>query len=308
MIRSFHQADFSAERILEAKHARRISVCIPARDEEATVGQVVAAIRTALIERHAVVDELVVIDDGSSDRTAEAARDAGAEVISAGERPPGHIDDHGKGQALWRGVQATTGDIVAFCDADIRNFDDGFIRGIVGPLLLRDELSLVKAFYQRPLDGRPGEGGRVTELVARPLISMFFPHLAPLVQPLSGEFAARREVLESVPFVCGYGVDLGLLVDVAARFGSSSIAQCDLGERTHRNRPLHELSGQAMAIMQLAFNRAGLDNGSVGGLAMAPPWSTGWPSTLLRPGGEPLVVTHEELPPICELPGQRMTA
>ncbi|MBO0731105.1 MAG: glucosyl-3-phosphoglycerate synthase [Acidimicrobiaceae bacterium] len=296
MIRSFSAAEFPAERLAEAKRGRAITVCLPARDEEATVGQVVSSIRTELMDRIGLVDELLVIDDGSSDRTAAVAEDAGAHVLGASAILPEYGTEGGKGQALWRAVHVARGDLLVFCDADIRNFDPGFVLGLVGPLLTHDDVQFVKGFYERPLDGRPGEGGRVTELMARPVISLLFPHLAPLFQPLSGECAAWREVLEQVPFVGGYGVDLGLLIDVSERFGASAIVQSDLGERVHRNRPLVELSSQALAILQLALSRANL----------AEPGQ--WAAALLRPGAEPSPVTLVERPPLAEVPAHRKSA
>ncbi len=201
MLRSFHHHQFLAERLVEAKRGRRVSVCLPAKDEAATIGPIVDVMRSRLMVDHQLVDELVVIDDGSVDATAAVAAAAGADVITAADVLAEYGTDGGKGQAMWKGLHVTTGDIVAFCDADVTNFGPEFVTGTVGPLLLRDDVGFVKAFYERPLDGRAGEGGRVTELVARPLISLLFPHLASLVQPLAGECAGRREVLEQVPFV-----------------------------------------------------------------------------------------------------------
>jgi len=301
MLRSFHHTQFPVHRLLEAKRGRRVSVCLPARDEAATVGHTVEVVRRDLMERSALVDELVVIDDGSTDDTAEIALASGARVLAASDVLREYGEEGGKGQALWRGLAATSGDIVAYCDADVRNFGPEFVTGIVGPLLVRDDVNFVKAFYERPLDGRPGEGGRVTELVARPLISLLFPQLAPLIQPLAGECAARREVLEQVPFVGGYGVDLGLLIDVSEQFGASTIVQCDLGSRVHRNRPLSELGPQAMAIIQLALSRAGLDWGD--GIESLP-----WRSLLLRPGLDPVPIVLTERPPLAEVPAHRKTA
>jgi len=295
MLRSFHYRDFPVERLIEAKRGRSVSLCLPARDEEATVGQVVGTIRAELMERHALVDELVVIDDGSTDGTAASAAVAGADVVAASLILPDYGDEGGKGQAMWKGVHVTSGDLVVFCDADVRNFGTHFVTGLLGPLLLRDDVALVKGFYHRPLDGRPGEGGRVTELVARPLISLLFPHLAPLMQPLAGECAARREVLEQVPFVEGYGVDLGLLIDVSKRWGAGSIVQCDLGERVHRNRPLAELAPQATAVLQLALTRAGLV-------------SAAEVRALLPPGKDPVLVAVGERPPLAGVPAYRKSA
>ena len=182
-------------------------------------------------------------------------------------------------------MHVTSGDLVVFCDADIREFDPGFVLGLLGPLLTRDDVTFVKGYYERPLDGRPGEGGRVTELMARPLISVFFPHLAGLHQPLAGECAARRDVLEAVPFVGGYGVDLGLLIDVTERFGTAGLVQCDLGERVHRNRPLAELGVQALAILQLAPGAGRAVRGSNAGRPSAGPPT--WCGRAPRPSRSP---------------------
>jgi glucosyl-3-phosphoglycerate synthase len=299
MLRSFHHSEFPAARLVEAKRGRRVSVCLPARNEAATVGRVVEVLRAELMERHCLVDELVVIDDGSTDATADVARAAGAEVVTAADILPDYGGEGGKGQAMWKAVHVTSGDVIAFCDADIANFGPEFVTGTVGPVLTRDDVALAKAFYHRPLDGRRGEGGRVTELVARPIISLLFPHLAPLVQPLSGEYAGRRDVLEQVPFVGGYGVDLGLLIDIAGVYGSTSIVQCDLGERVHRNRPLSDLGPQAMAILQLALSRAG---------CLADEGIKPWRAMLFRPGEEPAPVELVERPPLAEVPAHRKTA
>ncbi|MDQ1378110.1 MAG: glucosyl-3-phosphoglycerate synthase, partial [Acidimicrobiaceae bacterium] len=264
VLRSFDHREFALARLVEAKRGRTISVCLPARNEEATVGQVVKAIRTALMAQAPLVDELIVVDDGSTDRTATVARAAGAEVVAMSAIDPGGGGggagclSGGKGQAMWKAVYVSNGDLVVFCDADIRQFAPHFVTGLLGPLLLRDDVMFVKGFYDRPLDGRPAEGGRVTELVARPLIAALLPHLAAMTQPLAGECAARRQVFEAVPFVDGYGVDLGLVIDVAERFGVAAMAQCDLGERIHRNRPLSDLGPQALAVVQVALSRAGM--------------------------------------------------
>ncbi|MCU4186902.1 glucosyl-3-phosphoglycerate synthase [Acidiferrimicrobium sp. IK] len=288
-------SEFPPERVHADRRGRRVSVIVPARDEEATVGAVVATIRGELMERHRVVDELIVVDDGSSDATAEVAEAAGATVVAAASVLPEYGTEHGKGQAMWRGLHVSSGDIVAYCDADIRAFGPEFVLGVVGPLLASDDAAFAKGFYTRPLDGRDGEGGRVTELSARPLIALLFPHLASMVQPLAGECAGRREVLEAVPFVGGYGVDLGLLIDVTARFGPDCIVQSDLGRRVHRNRPLHQLSAQSLAIWQLGLERAGLA-------------TERRPATLERPSAEPLTLRFSQRPPLAEIPAHRKTA
>ncbi len=313
MLRSFDHREFALARLVEAKRGRTISVCLPARNEEATVGQVVKAIRTTLMAQAPLVDELIVVDDGSTDRTATVARAAGAEVVATSAIDPagdgggvGGGDggaggaggpSGGKGQAMWKAVYVSNGDLVVFCDADIRQFAPHFVTGLLGPLLLRDDVVFVKGFYDRPLDGRPAEGGRVTELVARPLIAALLPHLAAMNQPLAGECAARRQVFEAVPFVDGYGVDLGLVIDVAERFGVAAMAECDLGERIHRNRPLSDLGPQALAVVQVALSRAGM--------------ASEWESRLVRPGEEPVTITLSERPPLISLAadaGERKTA
>ena len=287
MRRPFHHRDFRAADLVGRKGATRISVCVPAKNEAATIVGIVQAIRTPLVLEHALVDEIVVVDDRSTDGTGALAAAAGATVVSTCAPLADVVPGTGKGEALWRGLAASTGDLVVFCDADITDFDARFVLGLVGPLLTDPSVQFVKGFYERPDTHAPGTGGRTTELVARPLLSLLFPSLTGVVQPLSGEYAARRPVLEQVPFVQGYGVDLGLLVDVQARWGPGAIAQVDLVSRHHRNRSLDELSPQALSIMQTAFARAGLP--------------TARPAMLRRPGLSPLACTHVERPPLAEL-------
>ncbi|HET9060973.1 MAG TPA: glucosyl-3-phosphoglycerate synthase [Acidimicrobiales bacterium] len=228
-----------------------VSVCIPACNEAGTVGQVAGAVQDKLVDAAGLVDEVLVVDDGSADATAEVAQEAGARVL----RLP---STQGKGAAMRRGLEETSGDIVVYCDADLYSFDPQFVVGLAGPLLTQPELVLVKASYDRPLGTQPGEGGRVTQLVARPLLAILFPGLAWVSQPLAGETAARRSALQRVEFEAGYGVETGLLIDIARLFGTGAIAQCHLGERRHRNRPLAELAPQAETIMRVALRRAGL--------------------------------------------------
>ena len=246
--------------LLEAKERAgiTISVCLPARDEEATVGQIVANIRRNLVTAVPLVDEVVVMDDGSTDATAEVARWEGARVLAVDEVLPEVAGGTGKGNALWTSLYACDGDIVCWVDADIRNFGAHFVTRLVAPLLTDPAVGFVKGYYRRPLLGEPTGGGRVTELMARPVISALFPHLAHFVQPLAGEYAGRRELLETVPFVEGYGVEIGLLIDLTARFGSAALAQVDLDVREHRNRSLDELSPQAMAVLVTGLRRAGV--------------------------------------------------
>jgi len=235
-----------------------VSVCLPARDEEATVGQIVATVRRNLVEHVPLVDEVVVVDDGSTDATAEVAAWEGATVLAVAEILPELPPGTGKGNALWKSLYACNGDIVCWLDADVRNFGAHFVTRLLAPLLTDAAIGFVKGYYRRPLHGEATGGGRVTELMARPVISALFPHLAGFVQPLAGEYAGRRALLETVPFVEGWGVEIGLLIDLVANFGLDAIAQVDLDVREHRNRPLEELGPQAMAILVTGLRRAGV--------------------------------------------------
>jgi glucosyl-3-phosphoglycerate synthase len=235
-----------------------ISVCLPARNEETTVGQIVATVRRNLVEHVPLVDEVVVIDDGSTDSTAEVASWEGARVLGVGDILPDVAPGSGKGNALWMSLYACEGDIVCWLDADVRNFGAHFVTRLLAPLLTDPAVGFVKGYYRRPLHGEATGGGRVTELMARPVISALFPHLSAFVQPLAGEYAGRRTLLETVPFVEGWGVEIGLLIDLVANFGIDAIAQVDLDVREHRNRPLDELGPQAMAILVTGLRRAGI--------------------------------------------------
>jgi glucosyl-3-phosphoglycerate synthase len=235
-----------------------ISVCLPARNEEATVGAIVANVRRNLVDHAPLVDEVVVMDDGSEDATAEAAAWEGARVFAVEDVLPDLPRGSGKGNVLWKSLYACEGDVIVWLDADVRNFGPHFVTRLVGPLLADPRVGFVKGFYRRPLHGEATGGGRVTELMARPLISSLFPHLAGFVQPLSGEYAGRRTLLETVPFVEGWGVEIGLLIDLVANFGIDAIAQADLDVREHRNRTLEDLGPQAMAILVTGLRRAGV--------------------------------------------------
>jgi glucosyl-3-phosphoglycerate synthase len=237
-----------------------VSVCLPARDEAATIGPIVAAVRGELVTRRGLVDEIVVIDDGSRDATAEIAASEGARVVAESSILPELPSGSGKGNALWKSLYACRGDVICWLDADIRNFRADFVARLVEPLIDDPRVLFTKAYYRRPLHGEPNGGGRVTELVARPLLSHLFPALRDVIQPLSGEYAGRREILETLPFVEGWGVELGLLIDLATRYGPEVITQVDLGAREHRNRPLDELGPQAFAILLAALRKAGVDD------------------------------------------------
>ena len=293
LIRTYHHGDFDPALLASAKGAHTISVCLPARDEARTVGPIVSAVRRALVEAIPLVDEIVVVDDHSTDATARVATDAGARVVAAADVLADVAPDPGKGAALWKSIFASSGDLVVWCDADVTDFDPRFVTGLVGPLLTRADVDFVKGFYDRPVEPTSsGGGGRVTELVARPIVSLLFPHLAPIVQPLAGEYAGRRSVLERLAFSPGYGVDLGLLIDVADARGTEAIAQVDLGTRRHRNRSLDELGPQALAVLQAALVRAGVDGADR-------------VAALVRPGLEPVTVDPERLPPLVEVAAYR---
>ena len=255
-----HAADFDVDDLVDRKRAGGlgISVCLPARNEEATVGHIVATVRRTLMETVPLVDEVVVIDDRSTDATAEAAGWEGARVLGVDDVLPGTPRGAGKGNAMWKSLYAADGDLVCWLDADVRNFGSHFVTGLLAPLVNDPDVAFVKGYYRRPLHAEPTGGGRVTELMARPLLSVLFPELAGFIQPLGGEYAGRRDVLEAVPFVEGWGVEIGLLVDIVRRFGLGAVAQVDLGVREHRNRPLDELGAQATSILVTALRRAGL--------------------------------------------------
>jgi glucosyl-3-phosphoglycerate synthase len=227
-----------------------VSVVLPALNEEETVGEIVAIIRHDLMQQVPLVDEIVVIDSGSTDRTSEVAAAAGARVVHRDEILPRIPTVPGKGEVLWRSLLVTSGDIICFIDADLKEFSSDFVSGIVGPLLTEPGVDLVKAMYDRPLGGAAGQGGRVTELMARPLLNMHWPQLAGFVQPLGGEYAARRSLLEQLPFPVGYGIELGMLVDALHLVGLDALAQVDVGVRKHRHQ-----DGQALGRMSAAIYR-----------------------------------------------------
>jgi glucosyl-3-phosphoglycerate synthase len=236
-----------------------ISVVIPARNEERTVAAVVGAISRSLVTRLPLIDELVVIDSDSTDSTAELAAGAGAKVYRAAEILPAAGTYPGKGEALWKSLHVTSGDLLVFVDADLTSWGPHFVTGLLGPLLADEQVQLVKGFYTRVWTRSDGststEGGRVTELVARPLLSLWWPELAAVVQPLAGEWAARRSLMESLPIPVGYGVELATLMDTAARHGLDAVAQVDLGRRAHRHQANHDLAVMAAELLAVAERR-----------------------------------------------------
>ncbi|MCE3554154.1 glucosyl-3-phosphoglycerate synthase [Pseudonocardia sp. RS11V-5] len=263
--RTWQTPDWTVEDLVAAKRGRTVSVVLPALNEEATIGAIVAGIRPFTEGERPLVDDLLVMDSGSTDDTLAIARANGARVALRTDVVP-HLEPvPGKGEVLWRSLAATDGDVVCFIDSDLVDFDPGFVPSLLGPLLLAHGVHLVKGFYRRPLRLEVSDsgaldhgGGRVTELVARPLLSALRPELAGIVQPLGGEYAGTRELLESVPFATSYGVEIGLLLDTVESFGLDAIAQVNLGVRKHRNRNLMDLGVMSRQITATALRRSGL--------------------------------------------------
>lgn len=259
---SFHAGEFSDIRKLVAlkeKAGLTVSVGLPALNEEKTIGTVIKRVKGALMDRAPLIDQIVVIDSDSTDRTVEIATELGVPVHRHSAILPETGTHVGKGEALWKSLHVLDGDIVAWIDTDIRNIQPRFVYGLLGPLLREPRIQYVKGFYQRPI--RSGDtlhaegGGRVTELMARPLINLFFPELSGIIQPLSGEYAGRRELLERLPFFTGYSVEIGLLIDILELAGLSAIGQVDLERRIHRNQSLPNLSQMAFVILQGAIRK-----------------------------------------------------
>jgi glucosyl-3-phosphoglycerate synthase len=302
---------WTARELIQAKGDNRVSVVIPARDEDATIGPIVATIRRHLVDRLPLVDELIVVDSRSSDRTADVAAAAGAEVVSQDEITRGLPRMEGKGDALWAGMASATGDVVAFVDADLREFRPHFVTGLLGPLLTDSSIDFVKGFYHRPLVGastvEADGGGRVTELMARPLLNLFWPELAGFVQPLAGEYAGRRSVLEKIPFVSGYGVETAMLIDLLELVGLDALAQVDLGERLHRHQPTDALGRMSAQILLTAWSRLyrqGLVAAATPPASILTQFRRGGTAALPNLGREIVVsdVSVQERPPLNELP------
>ncbi len=258
-----HWRDWDLETLLARKQESGItaSLVVPARNEAATVGDVVSRVREALMETAALLEEIVVIDSDSTDETFEVASDAGAVVHRSSEIRPDLGSHPGKGEAMWKSLFVTRGDLLVFMDADLVDWDTHFVRGLLGPLLADPAVALVKGFYERPLRDQAGndsvfEGGRVTELVARPLIALDWPELGWLVQPLAGEWAVRRDLFERLHVPTGYAVELAALIDTHRLLGGGSIAQVDLGRRAHRPQALRDLGAMATQIIAVSERRA----------------------------------------------------
>ncbi len=286
-----------------------ISVVIPARDEAATVATVVGMVRDHLVSRVGLVHEVLVVDADSRDDTGAVAAAAGARVVRQSEVLPHLGNAPGKGEAMWKGLAAATGSVVVYLDADVVDLGPHFVTGLLGPLLTDPTVQLTKAAYDRPfIDAEGvahGSGGRVTELLARPLLATWFAELTGIVQPLAGEVAARRSLLETLPFVRGYGVELAMLIDVVRRHGLDSIAQVDLGQRTHDHQDLAALGRMATELLQVALGRLGTDTLDAAGAHRTPPTAP----TLWQPhrdaGGHfemtPEHIEVTERPPLAEV-------
>ncbi|NBD39041.1 MAG: glucosyl-3-phosphoglycerate synthase [Verrucomicrobia bacterium] len=244
---------------LKEKKGLRISLCIPTLNEEKTIGKEIIIFKSELVDRYPLLDEIAVIDSGSTDRTREVAAAYGASVYLSEDILPEEGFKRGKGENLWKAVYQLDGDIICYVDADIKNIHPRFASGLVAPLIHNDTIQYVKAFYDRPLafsqGVRPSGGGRVTEILVRPLFSLFFPELTSIIQPLSGEYAVRREVLETIPFPIGYGVETSHILDVYMARGLEAFAQTDLDQRVHRNQSTLDLGKMSFGILQSFLRR-----------------------------------------------------
>ncbi len=259
---TFHHSQFwDLVKLVEEKQKQNItiSLCIPTLNEEKTIGKEIVLFKSELMTRYPLLDEIAVIDSGSKDNTREIAESFGADVYLSKEILPHLGEKKGKGENLWKAIYQLSGDIIVYIDADIKNIHPRFVYGLVAPLIFRPEIKYVKAFYDRPLaisnELRPSGGGRVTEILIRPLFSLFFPELSGIIQPLSGEYAVRREVLEQIPFPIGYGVETSHLLDVYQKWGMSAFGQTDLDQRVHRNQATRDLGKMAFGILQTFLSR-----------------------------------------------------
>ncbi len=293
--RSFDGRVFTPERLLRAKR-ERVAVLLPARNVAPTIGAVLDTL--VPLQARGLIDELVVIDAASADGTAEIALERGARVLQESELMVAHGPARGKGDAMWRGLSATTAEIVVFIDTDTEDFDEVFVLGTVGPLITLPEIQFVKGSFRRPFRvgdvSVPDEGGRVTELVARPLINLYVPELAGFAQPLAGETAARRSLLESLNFPVGYGVEIAMMIDTLRTVGIDAMAQVDLGTRQNRHQPLRDLSAMAHAVLVAASTR----------IHGREPIEAFGPGPLALPGGGTIEVRQvplEERPPLRTL-------
>jgi len=260
---TFHYTEFTdLERLVDLKESKglKVSLCLPTLNEERTIAKEIVIMKSELMTRYPLLDEIIVIDSGSEDRTLEIASEFGADVYAADDILPDLKKYRGKGENLWKALYVTRGDIIVYLDADIKNIHHRFAYGLIGPLLTNDTLKYSKGFYDRPIATgkdkiRPTGGGRVTELVIRPLFSLFFPELTQILQPLSAEYAGFRELFERVPFPIGYGIETSLILDICENWGLDVIAQVDLDKRVHRNQDTRALGKMAFVIMETFLKR-----------------------------------------------------
>jgi len=308
---TFHHGQFwDLLGLIEEKEKKNltISLCIPTLNEEKTIGKEVVLFKSELQDRYPLLDEIAVIDSGSTDRTLEVAASFGADVYHSAEILPEMGFKRGKGENLWKAIYQLGGDIIVYVDADIKNIHPRFVYGLVAPLIHRNEIKYCKAFYDRPLalsrEIRPSGGGRVTEILVRPLFSLFFPELTAIIQPLSGEYAVRREVLERIPFPVGYGVETSHLLDVYFEYGLDAFAQTDLDRRVHRHQETRDLGKMSFGILRTFFKRMKA-RGMVNDL---PELTANLRQFLARENRYEQVIHEiyeEERPPMIEVPAYR---
>ncbi len=305
-----HSAFWDLNALVEEKQKQdlKISLCIPTLNEEKTIGKEIVIFKSELMQRYPLLDEITVIDSDSSDQTREVASAFGAQVFLSKDILKKYGEKRGKGENLWKAIYQLEGDIIVYIDADIKNIHPRFVYGLVAPLIYRPEIHYVKAFYDRPLassqGSRPSGGGRVTEILIRPLFSLFFPELTALIQPLSGEYAVRRQVLDKIPFPIGYGVETSHLIDVYHRWGLQAIAQTDLDRRVHRNQHTRDLGKMAFGILQTFLKRLE----ALGILSNLPELSTTLRQFQVNNNlfeEIPLKIIEEERPPMIEIPEYR---
>ena len=305
-----HSAFWDLNHIVEAKRKQglTVSLCIPTLNEETTIGKEIVVFRSELMERYPLLDELAVIDSGSEDDTCGVAASFGADVYCSGDILPEMGFKRGKGENLWKALYQLTGDIIVYVDADIKNIHPRFVYGLLAPLVYRPEIKYVKAFYERPLAGAKGVraagGGRVTEILVRPLFSLFYPELAAIIQPLSGEYAVRREVLEDIPFPIGYGVETTHLIDVYQAHGLEAFAQTDLDRRVHRNQSTRDLGRMAFGILRVFLGRL-RDQGIVAGLDDIPDILQQFQNRDGQFERLEREIREEERPPMAKVPAYR---
>ncbi len=260
---TFHYSQFNdLNRLVDEKQRKNLSIslCLPTLNEEKTIAKEILILKSELMSRYPLLDEIVIVDSGSTDKTREIARSYGADVYEATDILPNLGTFTGKGENLWKALYITKGDIIVYIDADIKNIHHRFAYALIGPLVLNENIKYCKAFYDRPIATgkskiRPTGGGRVTELVIRPLFSLFFPELTQILQPLSGEYAGYREIFEAIPFPIGYGIETSIILDIYEKWGLDVIAQVDLEKRIHRNQDTRALGKMSFAILMTFINR-----------------------------------------------------